>query len=404
MSRRRIDIPQEHQSQFRRAMRLLLTQPLLVAGVGNEEEFRLVRSLAPELRDWFDRETGWRLLVDAQTARLYKATASLADSTYPARDPRSRAAFGRQRYVLACLALAVLERADHQITLGRLAEQILQASADPELASVGFHFGLERRDEGVDLVAVVRLLLDWGLLRRVSGEEEAYLGGTGDVLYDVDRRVLSSVLSATAGPSLIRGSTFEEWLTGLTAEVQPDTEELRNRALRHRLTRRLLDEPVVYYDELTEPELAYLTSQRPHLTGRITEATGLIAEIRAEGIAMVDPDDELTDVRMPAQGMQSHLTLLLAAHLAGKPDGATLSELHGLTRALAIEHKAYWRKNATDAGAEIDLVDNALNALQALKLVTVGEGTDPLISARPALSRYALAEPTIRVPRKASHA
>lgn len=401
MRRRHGGIPDEYEARFRRAMRVLLAQPLLVAGVSNEDDFRLIRSLAPELRDWFDRETGWRLIVDAQTARLYKTPARVDEATYPARDPRSRTPFGRKRYVLTCLALASLERADHQITLGRLAEQILQAGADPDLAAAGFRFELGRRDEGVDLVAVVRLLLGWGLLRKVSGEEEAYLGGTGDVLYDVDRHVLASILSTAVGPSLIDASVFEEWLSRLTAEVVPDTEELRNRALRHRLTRLLLDEPVVYYDELSEREFAYLTRQRAQLTGRIAEATGLVAEIRAEGIAMVDPDDELTDARMPAQGMQSHLTLLLATHLAGKPDGATVSELHGLTRALAIEHKGQWRKNASDPGAEIDLVGLALETLRALKLVSVGDDHDPLVTARPALARYALAEPTVRTTRKA---
>ncbi|MEU2490156.1 DUF2398 family protein [Streptomyces sp. NPDC007883] len=36
---------------------------------------------------------------------------------------------------------------------------------------------------------------------------------------------------------------------------------------------------------------------RGFLTARITELTGLVAEVRGEGIAMVDPDDDLTDLR-----------------------------------------------------------------------------------------------------------
>jgi len=91
-----------------------------------------------------------------------------------------------------------------------------------------------------------------------------------------------------------------------------------NQHLRQRLTRRLLDEPVLYYDELTEAELAYLTGQRGAITARITELTGLIAEVRAEGIAMVDPHDDLTDVRMPDTGTDGHVTLLLAEFLAAR--------------------------------------------------------------------------------------
>ena len=98
---------------------------------------------------------------------------------------------------------------------------------------------------------------------------------------------------------------YRDCLRELIAEPEPVSEETRTRAIRHRLTRRLLDEPVIYYDELTEAELAYLTSQRSALTKRISERTGLVAEIRAEGIAMVDPRDELTDVRMPEVGTEA---------------------------------------------------------------------------------------------------
>ena len=63
-------------------------------------------------------------------ARLFKQAATPHDATHPARDVRSRQPFGRRRYVLTCLALATLERADAQITLGRLAEQVVLGAAD----------------------------------------------------------------------------------------------------------------------------------------------------------------------------------------------------------------------------------------------------------------------------------
>lgn len=385
-------VPQDHAARFQRAVRLLMSRPLLAAGLVDDDDFRLVRSMAGELREWFDRETGWRLQVDAQTIRLFKSSSDLGDATRPAHD-RAGTAFGRHRYVLTCLALAVLERSDQQVTLGRLAEQLLVAATDPELLDAGFRFGLDRREERADLVAVVRLLLEWGALRRVSGDEEAYLASAGDVLYDVDRRVMANLLTSTVGPSTVAGSDIDTRLAVLTAEVVPDTDDLRNRALRHRLTRRLLDDPVTYFDELNDAELAYLRSQRAQITSRISEATGLVAEVRAEGIAMVDPDDDLTDVRMPAQGMLSHLALLLAEYVAARPDGVTLAELEERTRSLAAEHRAYWRKSATDPGAEVDMVRSALTTLAALKLVAVADG---MVTARPAIARYALATPTIR--------
>ncbi|MFY1696401.1 TIGR02678 family protein [Solwaraspora sp. WMMA2101] len=394
--------------RLQRAARLLLARPLLVAGLTPDAEFRLVRTYAVELREWFDRETGWRLVADAQTIRLMKLTADPQDQTHPARDPKARTPFSRQRYVLTCLALAALERADGQITLGRLAEDVVLAAADPALAATGFTFALDRRERRADMVAVVRLLLHWGVLRRVAGHEDAYLGTSGDVLYDVDRRVIAGLLASSRGPSMIGEVAPDGRLAALTVEVVPDVEDARNRALRHRLTRLLLEQPVVYYDELTEAELAYLTSQRYAILNRITQLTGLVGEVRAEGVAMVDPADELTDVRMPAEGMQSHLTLLLAERIAAAGAGAAgtgglrVSELHRHTRELARAHRSYWRKHATDPGAEVELVATALDALRALKLITVEPAEDPLVVARPAIARYALAEPTIRQSRPAA--
>ena len=104
----------------RSALRALLKRPLLTLE-SDPEDLVLVRRYQAELRDWLSRETGWRLHVDAETARLFKTAPTLDDGTHPARG-RAGEAFGRRRYVVLCLALAVLERADAQTKLGRLAE------------------------------------------------------------------------------------------------------------------------------------------------------------------------------------------------------------------------------------------------------------------------------------------
>ena len=168
------------------------------------------------------------------------------------------------------------------------------------------------------------------------------------------------------------------------------------------LTRRLLDDPVVYYDELAEDERAYLVAQRHNITGRISEATGLLPELRAEGIAMVDPDDELTDVRMPEQRTDGHVTLLVAEYLAGRAR-APRAELLAFVRQAAQAHASYWRKGVTDPGAEIELLGVALDKLTALRLIEADievtrDGTRTVIRSRPAIARFALAEPTIREP------
>ena len=292
--------------------------------------------------------------------------------------------------MLLCLALTVLERADAQITLGRLAEGIIVAAGDERLAAAGVTFELSGREERSDLVAVVRLLLELGVLARVAGDEDAFVRDAGDVLYDVERRVLAVLITAPRGPSTIVAQDFTTRLRELTAEPEPLSDDLRTRAIRHQLTRRLLDNPVLYYNELSEAELAYLTSQRSALAKRICERAGLVAEIRAEGIAMVDPRDELTDVRMPEVGTDGHVALLITEYLAARADdgsGCPTRELHALVRRLADGHQAYWRRSTRDPGAEVGLVEHALERLAALRLI---HRADDTIHPLPALARFGL--------------
>lgn len=378
----------------RRAARALLRRPLLRAHGPGAEEFRLVRRHADVLRAWFDRNTGWSLRVDAETARLRKLPGRADDATHPARDVRGGLPFGQRRYVLLCLALAVLERSEAQIALGRLAQQVVVEAGDPALAAAGVSFTLEDRAERADLVAVVRLLLEVGVLVRVAGDENAYVQSAGDALYDVERRVLAGLLAPRRGPSTVSAAGFPERLAELTAQTALDSDDLRNRRLRHTLTRRLLDDPVLYFDELTEAEHAYLTGQRGAVTRRIEELTGLVPEIRAEGIAMVDPRDELTDVRMPEQGTHGHVTLLLAEYLAAR-GAATRAQLEAHVRVLAGEHGSYWSKAAREPGAEGELVAQAETTLVALGLV---RATPDGLTARPALARYAVDEAVVTGP------
>ncbi|MEV0346788.1 TIGR02678 family protein [Nonomuraea sp. NPDC050680] len=376
--------PEEELAQRRTALRALLAAPLL----RDPDKLVLVRRHLSELRDWLTRETGWRLVVDSESARLFKTAPDPSDATHPARG-KAGEPYGRRRYVVLCLALAMLERADAQTTLGGLAEEVLNAAAEPEL---DFAFTLDSRQERADLVAVVRTLIDWGVLRKVAGDEDAYLSATGDVLYDVRRPVLAALLTGTRGPSTITAESFGERIAELAAEPVADTDDLRNQALRRRLTRRLLEDPVVYYTELDEAERAYLTSQRHAITRRIEEATGLVAEVRAEGIAMADPDDELTDVRMPEQRTDGHATLLVAELLAARGE-QSMEELRSFVRRAAREHTSFWRKGVTEPGAEDGLLATALGKLTALRLAEVRHDT---VAGLPAIARYALDTPVVK--------
>ena len=377
----------------RRALRALLRNPLLTPDGSDPDGFALVRRHARELREWLARYPGWSLHVDAEHARLRKIPADLTDGTRPARARRNDPPFNRRRYALTCLALAALERTDRQTTLGDLAEKVMAlVGGDPALAAAGLTFDLTGRDQRRDLVAVVRFLLGLGLLTRVDGDEEAYLAQRGDALYTIHRPVLAAMLALRRGPSTVDAATFADRLAAISEEPLPDTDEGRRRRLRTRLVRRLLDDPVVYYDELDDTELDYLHRSRTKLLDELTAATGLVAEIRREGIALVDERGDATDLGLPEEGTDGHVTLLLAEHLADharRAPGIPLprSALHRHVAGLIAIHRKHWRKGVTDPGADAALADETVQRLAALRLVRIVDaGVVPL----PAVARYAL--------------
>lgn len=391
MTRLDRELDRAEREDRRKALRALLARPLLSAD-DSPRELSLVRRHAAWLREWLAKYPGWRLHVESEMARLRKTPADLDDGTRPARDPRSGEAFSRRRYVLLCLALAALERSDRQTTLGKLAEAIMTFAGDPALGRAGIHFDLRTQEQRRDLVKVVRLLLDLRVLVRVHGDEEKFVRESGDVLYDIRRPILVALLDVQRGPSTVEATSFEERLASITEEPLAESEEGRNRRLRARLCRRLLDDPILDYDRLAEDEAAYLQTQRPHLVREIHEATGLVGEARNEGLAMVDERGDVTDLGLPEEGTDGHLALLLAEFLA---DHARRRGDRAIARAaierhvkkLIDEHRKHWRKNVRDPGAEKLLAGATLERLAALGLVRFVEGG---VVARPAIGRFAL--------------
>jgi uncharacterized protein (TIGR02678 family) len=384
---------QQQREEFRNALRALLMAPLMTP---THDDFTAVRRQADKLRDWFSRETGWLLHVEREGARLYKRPADLLDATRGMQD------FGRHRYVLLCLACAVLERADPQITLHLLGERILEMAAEPALADHQFTFALRSMSERRDLVAVCRSLLALGVLQRVAGDEDSFVqdhtgGAQSDVLYDIQRRMLAGMLAAVRGPSTWLAAeaplTLDERLRALVSEHVADSDEGRRTALRHCLARRLLDDPVIYADGLDVEAQAYFANQRGVMAARLCDATGLVAEQRAEGLALTDDPGTLTDVAMPAEGTEAHVTLLVAEHLASRArHGGAHAEtsadaIAAYVRSAAEGYGRFWRKSAREPGAERELAQAALERLEKLQLIVRDAER---IWALPAIARFAL--------------
>jgi uncharacterized protein (TIGR02678 family) len=370
----------------RRAVRLLLAHPLVADARPDPEGFALIRRHARELQRWFAEQLGYRLVVDTEFARLHKrpAPGALPRPLWT----RSRAAFDPRRYTLICLVLAALERLEVQTVLSELAEQVELLAASEEALRRFDRTSYAERQAFVD---AVRWLVELGVLALADGEDVAFVEGRGDALYDIHARRLSQLLS-TAVPASEPADPAE-----LGAEAYPDTEEGRNRRSRHRLLRRLIEEPVLYLRDLDEAERAYLASQRHYLTTQVEQA-GLVVEVRREGLAAIDPAGRLTDLAFPAVGTVSHAALLLAGYLAGRartlPDRnvtVSLAECGTVLAGLFGRFGRFWNRSyQADAAGAGQLLAEALGRLQDLGLVRpTAEGVEPL----PAIARYQAVDP-----------
>lgn len=389
-------------AERQQATRCLLQHPMLSAGGAFAEEFGLVRKHSEALREWFAHHASWELQVTSDLARLRKTPPDSLDGTRPARDSRNDTPFTRPRYVLLCLALATLERSERQITLGKLAEEIRGFfKADPGLEQAGITFDLQSMDQRRNLVQIIRFLLEHEALRRVQGEEDAFLKNErSDALYNINRSVLSGMLAVRRGPSMIQSTSFSERLAAIVEEPLPETDDGRNRRLRVRLTRRLLDDPILYYEDLEPDERAYLDSQRAFILRHIHVATGMASEIRKEGIALLDQRGDMTDLGLPEEGTDGHLALLVAEFLANmlRRDEAAQCGAAALREHVAqlIElHRKHWRKDVTEPGADRLLMESTIDRLVALRLVRrISDSIKPL----PAIARFALGDVSTQEP------
>lgn len=385
----------QRQDERRRAIAALLRRPLLTSGGRDGDALLLVRRHAPWLRDWFTKYCGWTLHVESELARLRKTPGDVDDPTRALLDSKGEP-FTRRRYVLLCLALAALERCERQTVLRRLADDIVSAvTSDPQLAQSGITFDLALREHRRDLVEVIKHLIDLNVVTRVDGEEQQFIAsGQQDVLYNINVAALAFMLNVRRGPSTITAQSTDDRIRVILDELYPDTEDGRNRRLRTRLFRRLIDDPLLYYAQLDDEERGYLIPQRPSIVKELKFATGLVQETRREGIAMIDPADAMTDVGMPEEGTNGHATLLVAEHLAtrlrnGITESLCIIEIERYAESLIRDYGKHWRNDVAVPGAATLLTREALRRLRMLRLIDLNEN-DHTVVPLPAIGRFAL--------------
>ena len=382
------------QAERRDALRALLARPLLLADRDPEMFAAVVRHRA-ELVRWFAENAGWTLIVDAGTlhARLLKR-ASRPDPTRPARAPGRPRDFDRRRYVLLALALAALDDEPVQVTLARLAEKVRELTLEDGALTP---FDPDQSAERHAFVDVVRLLEDLGVLAFRDGDADRYARspGEGDALYDVRERLLSRLLAAPRPPALASGPAH------MAEEERAATEEGERTAARHVLFRRLLDDPVVYKDELDPRGRDWLAAGSGFLYERLSRDAGLAVERRAEGLAAIDPAGTLTDNAFPGGGSTvKHAALLLCEWLAERARTARTAdpavqlaavawrEVVARVRAFQADQATRWSREyeATEAGAEA-LAREATRLLAGFGLASLAP--DGALVPRPACARFA---------------
>ncbi|WP_046498700.1 TIGR02678 family protein [Streptomyces odonnellii] len=298
----------EEGHERREAVRALLHTPVLRREGRHRRLVDQARRHEKELRAWFDRQLGWPLVVERDLIRLLKIPED------PGRFPDLTVPTPRQ-CALYCLLLAVLADCGGQTVISELADRVT--------ALTTAHRGLRRFEatstrERRDLVAALRRLTEGGVLRspREAGvtadSEQAYVAGHGNAVYDVNHRLASSAVVCPVPPSqadapdtLLR---FTEGDPGLWART--DTE------LRQALMRRLVDDPVVYVEDLPSDQQEYLSVHREELAAELVLGLDTRVEVRAEGLAIVD--SRFSDTDFPAASAVSVAALALADLLAGE--------------------------------------------------------------------------------------
>ncbi len=388
-----------------RAVRRLLRRPLLDAEA-DPDGYREVVRHHDWLARWFDDTCGWQLVVDvgAGFARLAKrARGAEIDTTRPLRRSRGgRQPYDRRRYQLLCLVAA--ELVQHPVTtVGLLARAV---AADAGLNT-------SRHGERVALVDVLRTLIEWSALRATAGELEEFVASEdANALLHADTPRLHRLLVTTIAPSsLPEGTGPGAAIVCLGAEprygrpadppsqpVEGD-DERRLRRVRHMLGRRLLDDPVVHFDDLADDELAYLDNPagRQWLRARAAEA-GFELEERADGMLAVDPDAMATDLQVPGPHGNAHqLALLLVDELvteapAGErpPTELTADQVERVVDAVFARFPNWARSQRDDEGRRA-LAADAIDVLEAFGLArrTPSGG----LSGRPAITRYRAGAP-----------
>jgi len=296
---------------YQRAARVILSNHLITSTYPDRIALPLLRRWATELRDDLLELFGYRLEVTETTARLFTVSDRLNPSA-PARTASERT-FDRTRYAYLALCLAALGRAGNQITLSELADHVAADAAQVD----GVELSTDRASDRDAFVDAVGWLGVRGAIALADGDANGWASNpeAGEALYDIDRSVVVALFRpprALQHLHSIRGLLAAE----TSSASEDDGIPVDAKEIGRRVRRALVERPVVLAGELDQHELIALA--QPKTASEVELLTGLVAERRAEGIAMIDPTGRLSDVRFPSTGTIAQVALLLAGEIADR--------------------------------------------------------------------------------------
>lgn len=276
------------------AARLLITQPLVLAQGPHADTFRHIRKHAEWLTEQFSQLLGYRVVVEAGFARLYKT--ALGDASRPGARSGSPTPLTPRAYAYLTLVVSVLLTSREQLLLSGLVTDLRAAAAEAHVA-VGDSL-VERRA----LVAALRLLVDWGVLVEDENAVAGYADGGPDVLLTVRRDLVRHLVASPLRQAESPADLIDQAQSAIVGGA------------RHRVRRKLVETPVVYRDDLDDEERAWMAQYQRREETVLGEFLGATLEIRAEGIALFHPD--LTDREFPGSGTVAQAALLTISDVA----------------------------------------------------------------------------------------
>jgi len=324
-------MPSEHDPQatleLRECARHLIQRPLMCKE-HDPDLFRLLRRHETDLDRWFTQRLGYRLHIDADTARLFKMGAVPAQRPLRTRTGR---AFLPLEYALLALVLGSTAAGPAVISLRDLVHQVRSAAG--EAGVVVDDSPATRRA----LVAVLQWMIAHGLAAELHAGVDAYAGDAGA---DAVLRIRPDRIALVALPTLVGASSADE----LLARAE------RRDAARQWMRCRLVEEPVLYRSDLSEAEWAELRRRLGEEARLLEEMFGLTLEARGEGVAAIDPPGAFAAQRFPTTGTVGHAALLLIEALRSHAAIAIeWTELVGHLEDLVATHRRGWSKDLVAA-------------------------------------------------------